>query len=128
MLDQLKSLKALASVMGNADELKEKFARVQEELGNKFVEADAGAGAVRVTANGKLEITAVRIDPAMLSTLAGEGSDEDKALVEELIAAATNAALKKSRELASEELGKAAGDMNLNLPGLDKILGQIGGQ
>ena len=121
MFDQMKNMKQLAGLMGNMGQLKEKFEQVQAELAKKHVEADAGAGAVRVTANGKLEIIRVEVDPAMVASLAGEGAEADREMIEELIASATNAALKKAQELVKEEMSKAAGGMNL--PGMDQLLG-----
>lgn len=121
MFDQMKNLKQLAGLMGNMGDLKEKFEQVQAELAKKTVQADAGAGAVRVTANGKLEIVRVEVDPAMVASLAGEGAEADKEMIEELLTSATNAALKKAQQLVKEEMGKAAG--GLNLPGMDQLLG-----
>jgi hypothetical protein len=115
------NLKNLAGIMGQAKELSQKFEKLQEQLAGMTVEADAGAGAVSVTATGRLQIVSVRIDPAMLGTLVGEGSDADRQMVEDLIAAATNAALEKAQALAKQEMSKLTG--GLNLPGLDKLLG-----
>lgn len=121
MFDQMKNLKNLAGMLGNAGEMREKFERLQEELARKTVEADAGAGAVRVTMNGKFEVMRVELDPMMIASLAGEGADADKEMVEELIRAATNAALQKAQEMAREEFSRTAG--GLNLPGMEGLLG-----
>ena len=121
MFDQLKNLKDMASMMGNASELREKFMQLQAELAQKTVDAEAGAGAVRVTVNGKLEVQRVELDPAMLSTLAGGGGDADREMVEELIVAATNAAMQKAHALIREQMGQLTGGMNI--PGLDGLLG-----
>ncbi len=116
MFDQLKNFKQLAGLMGNLGDIREKIDRVQAELGNKTVEADSGAGAVRVTMNGRFEVLAVQVDPAMVSVLAGVGTDADRAMVEELIASAMNAAVLKAQELLKQTIGEAAGGMGL--PGL----------
>lgn len=121
MFDQMKNLKQLAGLMGNMGDLKEKFEQAQAELAKKTVEADAGAGAVRVTANGKLEIMRVEVDRAMVASLAGQGDEADKEMIEELIASAANAALQKAQQLIKDEMGKAAG--GLNLPGMDQLMG-----
>lgn len=118
MLDNLKNL---ASLMGHATELKEKAEHIQAELAAKTVEADAGAGAVRVVANGKLEVISIRLDRPMLTSLVGEGDTADQQMVEDLITAATNAALAKARQLIQQEMAKLTG--GLNIPGLDKMLG-----
>lgn len=119
MFDQLKNLKALSGLMGNLPQLKEKMAQAQAELARKTVEADAGAGAITVTVNGKLEVTNVRLDPAMIATLAGEGSDADREMVEELIRSATNDAMRRAQELVREEMSRAAD--GLNLSGLEDL-------
>lgn len=120
MFDQLKNLKQIASLMGNASELRQKIEQVQQKLARKQVEAEAGAGAVRVAANGKMEIVSVHLDAAMLTTLSGEGAEADQQMIEELIAAATNAALAKARELIKQELSSAAGGMDIG--GLDQLI------
>ncbi len=115
MFDQMKNLKNLASLLGNAEQIKQQMEQVQDELARKTVEAEAGAGAVRVTGNGKFEVTQLQIDPAMLTALAGEGSDTDKAMVEDLIAAAVNEGMRRAQEMAREEMMKLTG--GLGLPG-----------
>ena len=118
MFDKLKNL---AGLMGQAGEIKEKFEQVQAQLGQMTVEADAGAGAVRVVMNGRFEVAAVRLDPAMIATLAGAGAEADRQMVEELIAAAVNAAVAKTQQLIKGEMTSLTG--GLDIPGLDKMLG-----
>ena len=121
MFDQLKNLKNLAGLMGNAGEMKEKFEQMQAELARIEVEADAGAGAVRVTVNGKFEVLRVNLDPSMITAIAGEGADTDKVMIEELIVAATNAAILKAQGVIREQMSEMTGGMNL--PGLDNLFG-----
>lgn len=121
MFDQMKMMKQLMGALGNPEELKAKAQQMQEELGRRMVVGDAGAGAVRVTMNGRLEVQRVELDPAMVQTLAGEGADADREMVEELIAAATNDAMARAQVMAREEMGKLTGGMNL--PGLDALTG-----
>ena len=120
MFDQFKNLKGLAGLMGNTKELREKFEQLQAELARKTVEADAGAGAVRVVVNGKLEILRVHLDRPLLAALVGEGENADAQMIEDLIAAAINAGMKKAQELAREEVAKITG--GLNIPGLSGML------
>lgn len=117
MFDQMKNL---MSLMGQARQIKEKMEQVQADLARRTVEGDAGAGAVRVVANGKLEIVSVTIDPAMMQALVGEARSEDVAMVAELIAGATNQALAKARDMVQAELSSVTG--GLNLPGLSDML------
>ena len=116
MFDQLKNMKDLAGLMGNLGGLKEKMEQAQAELATKTVQGESGAGAVRVTMNGKFEVIDVAIDPVMITTLAGTGTDADRQMVEELIASAMNAAVLKVQELLKDTLGEATG--GLNLPGM----------
>ncbi|MEM9111135.1 MAG: YbaB/EbfC family nucleoid-associated protein [Planctomycetota bacterium] len=116
MFDQLKNLKELAGLMGNLGDIKEKVEQAQADLAAKTVQAESGAGAVRVTMNGKFEVVQVEVDPAMITTLAGAGTDADRQMVEELIASAMNAAVSKVQDLLKDTIGEATG--GLNLPGL----------
>lgn len=117
MFDQMKMMKQLAGMMGNMGEIKERMERVQAELAEKTVEAEAGAGAVRVTMNGRFEVVRVRVDPAMVSVLAGVGTDADRAMVQELIASAMNAANGQVQELLKTTLVDSAAGMGL--PGME---------
>ncbi|MFA9477739.1 YbaB/EbfC family nucleoid-associated protein [Phycisphaerales bacterium AB-hyl4] len=121
MFDQMKNLKNLAGMLGNAGEMKERFEKLQAELAEKRIDADAGAGAVRVTVNGKFELVNIEIDRAMLTALVGDAAEADKEMVEELILSATNAAIHKAHEVARQEFSRAAG--GLNLPGLEGMMG-----
>ena len=85
------------------------------------VEAEAGAGAVRVVANGKLEITSIRFDGPLLASLVGVGNDADQQMIEDLTTAAANAALTKAKQMVQQEASRLTG--GLNIPGLDKMLG-----
>lgn len=116
MFDNLKNLKELAGMMGNLGEMKQKFEEAQAALAEKTAEGEAGAGAVRVVVNGKFEVLSVSIDPAMVGALAGTGTDADREMVEELLAAAFNDAVLRVQELMKESLGDVTG--GLNLPGM----------
>ena len=116
MFDQLKNMKQLAGLMGNLGDMRERMEKVQAELAKKSVQAESGAGAVRVVMNGKFEVISVQVDPAMVSTLAGVGTDADREMVEQLISSAMNAAVLQVQELLKETLGEAA--TGLNLPGM----------
>ena len=122
MFDQLKNLKSLAGLMGNPGQMREKMEKLQAELSRLTAEADAGAGAVRVVVNGEMQVISVRLDPAMIAVLAGQGAEADRAMIEELITSATNEALDRAKELVRQEMAKLTD--GLNLPGLDGLLGQ----
>ena len=120
MFDQLKNLKNVAAMMGQMPQLRQKIEQLQAELAGRTVQADAGAGAVTVTANGKLEVVKVQLDPAMTTALIGQGDEQDREMIEELITAATNEALRRAQQLVHDEMAKMTG--GLNLTGLDKLL------
>jgi len=85
------------------------MAAVQEEVAQKKVQATAGGGMVTVEANGKQEIVSIKIDPEVINK-------DDAQMLEDLVLAASNEALRKARELVQQELGKLTG--GLKIPGL----------
>jgi len=97
------------NMMKQAQKLQEQMMALQEEVGKKKVEATAGGGMVTVEANGKQEIVSIKIDPEVVNK-------DDVQMLEDLILAASNEALRKSRELVQQEMGKITG--GLKIPGL----------
>ena len=104
----------MSSIMQQAQQMQQNMARVQEELGRKQVAGSAGGGMVTVTANGKSEILSIVIERAVIVA-----SEAD--MLQDLIVAATNDALRKAREMGKAEMGKLTG--GLNLPGLSNMFG-----
>ncbi len=102
-------MKGFGNMMKEAQKLQQQMAAMQEEIGKKTVEATAGGGMVTVQANGKQEILSIKIDPEVVSR-------DDVQMLEDLVLAACNEALRKSRELVQQELGKLTG--GLKIPGL----------
>ena len=96
--------------------VQKEMAKLQDALEDMTVEGTAGGGMVTVEANGKQKILSVKIDPEVVVP-------EDVEMLEDLITAATNQALDRSRELAQEEMQKIAGGVLGNLPGGLKIPG-----
>jgi hypothetical protein len=92
-----------------AQQMQAGIERVQAELATATVEGTAGGGAVRVVVTGKQEVVSVTIDPEVAT--AG-----DVEILQDLIVAATNDALREARELAEQKLGAVTGGMRL--PGL----------
>ena len=96
----------IAGLMQKAKKMQEQMQKAQEELAKLECTGEAGAGLVKVTMNGKHEVKNVDIDKSLL--------EEDKEIIEDLIAAAMNAAVKKVAENNQNQLsGMTAG---LNLP------------
>ncbi len=104
----------MSSIMQQAQQMQQKMARIQEELGRKQVTGSAGGGMVTVTANGKSEILSIVIERAVIV-------DKEAEMLQDLIVAATNDALRKAREMGKAEMGKLTG--GLNLPGLSNMFG-----
>ena len=97
------------NMMKQAQKLQEQMMALQEEVGRKKVEATAGGGMVTVEANGKQEIVSIKVDPEVVNK-------DDVQMLEDLVLAACNEALRKSRELVAQEMGKLTG--GLKIPGL----------
>ncbi len=114
------NLKNIGQMMKMASEAKAKAAEMQAELEKKIVEGEAGAGAVRVTMNGRGRVLRVDLDTNLLAGMTAGG--DDKTMVEELIAAAVNDAGAKVQTLMQEEMSKLTGGMDLG--GLQDMLGQ----
>jgi nucleoid-associated protein EbfC len=102
-------VKGFGNIMKEAQKLQQQMAAMQEEIGKREVEATAGGGMVTVKANGKQEILSIKIDPEVINK-------DDAQMLEDLVLAACNEALRKSRELVQQELGKLTG--GLKIPGL----------
>jgi len=110
-------LRQAPEIMRQAQEMQGKAAEMQERLAKMEVEGTAGGGLVTITANGLQKILAVNIDPSLLA-------DGDKEMLEDLLVAAVNQAVEKSKALGSEEMAKLTG--NMNLPGMEDIMSKFG--
>ena len=99
--------------MGNMMKQMKKVQKQMEEMQNQLeqseVEASAGGGAVTAKANGKKEIIAITIDESVVDP-------EDVEMLQDLVLAAVNEALRSAEELATQEMNKLTGGMNI--PGL----------
>ena len=101
----------LGGLLRQAQQLQEKLANVQEELGGRTVEASAGGGMVTAVVNGKLELVAVRIDPSLLES-------PDAEMLQDLIVAAVNEGVRAARKMIEDEMGKLTGGLGIKLPGM----------
>jgi len=90
-------------------EMQGRIETMQREMENQTVEATSGGGVVRVIANGAQQIVEIEIKPEAVDP-------EDVEMLEDLITAAVNSAMEKSKELMQKEMGKIAG--GIKLPGL----------
>ena len=99
----------IKSMMKQAQKLQVKMAEMQAEMGNRTVSAQAGGGVVEATVNGRQELLSLRIDPEV-------ASPDDVEMLQDLILAAVNEALNRSREMMAQEMSKLTGGMQI--PGL----------
>jgi DNA-binding YbaB/EbfC family protein len=102
-------VKGMGNIMKEAQRLQQQMEAMQAEVAQKKVEATAGGGMVTVQANGKQELLSIKIDPEVINK-------DDAQMLEDLVLAACNEALRKSRELVQQELTKLTG--GLKIPGL----------
>ncbi len=99
----------MGNLLKQAQAMQEKLGKIQEEAAAKTVQASAGGGMVTVTANGGMQITKVEIEPEVLKS-------EDPDMLQDLLVAATNEALRKAKDLVSEEVKGLTG--GLGIPGM----------
>ena len=90
----------LGELMKQAQEMQEQFQKKQAELANAEVTGEAGAGMVKVTMTGRYDVRNVNIDPTLL--------EEDKEMLEDLLAAAVNDAVRRVENLNKENMASMA--------------------
>ena len=99
----------MGNILKQAQAMQAKMAKVQEEAATKTVTGTAGGGSVTVTANGAMQLVGIVIDPEVVKS-------GDVEMVQDLVMAASNDALRKAREMMAEEMKSVTGGMNV--PGL----------
>ena len=99
----------MGDILKQAQDMQKKMAKVQEELKERVVEFASGGGMVTAQANGAQELVSIKIKKDVVDP-------SDVGMLEDLVVAAVNGALKKAHELHQKELGKVTG--GLNIPGL----------
>ena len=105
---------SMTDLLKMARDAQSQIGQMQEELARMTVEAGAGGGMVTVVANGKQQIVSIVIKPEVIDPA-------DPEMLQDLIVAAANEALRKAQEMATAEMSKIAG--GFNLPGLGNIYG-----
>ena len=101
--------KGFGNLLKQAQQMHTQIAQLQEEMAGKMVEASSGGGMVNIVMNGKQEVLSIRIDPEVVSR-------EEIEMLQDLITAAMNEAIRKSHEMMTEEMKKITG--GLAIPGL----------
>ncbi|MCL4503026.1 MAG: YbaB/EbfC family nucleoid-associated protein [Deltaproteobacteria bacterium] len=102
-------MKNMMSMMKQAQKLQAKMVEMQAEMGNRTVSAASGGGMVEAVVNGRQELVSLRIDKEVVSP-------DDVEMLQDLIFAAVNEALNRSREMMAQEMSKLTGGMQI--PGL----------
>ncbi|MBR1811237.1 MAG: YbaB/EbfC family nucleoid-associated protein [Clostridia bacterium] len=100
------------NMMRKVQEMQENMQRVQEEVENTEFSASAGGGAVEVTVNGKNQVLSVKISPDVIDP-------EEPEMLEDLVLASVNEALRKASETMEREMGKVTDGLGMpSIPGL----------
>jgi nucleoid-associated protein EbfC len=99
----------MGNILKQAQAMQEQMAKLQEQAASKTTSGTAGGGIVTVTANGAMQIVSVAIDPEVIKSGDGE-------MLQDLVVAATNEALRKAKELMEGEMKALTGGMKI--PGL----------
>ena len=109
-------MKGLGNLVKEAQKLQAQLESLKEEAGKRKVQASAGGGMVTVEVNGNQEVLSIKIDREVISP-------DDPQMLEDLVLAAVNEALRKAREMVAAEMAKVAG----KLGGLGGLGGKIPG-
>jgi len=99
----------MGGFLKQAQQMQKKMAETQENLKNRVVEGTAGGGMVSAMVNGHQEVLKLKIEQQVVDP-------DDVEMLEDLILAAINQAMKKSKDLAKEEMAKVTG--GLSIPGM----------
>lgn len=95
----------MGNLMKQAQKMQEDMQRIQEELANAEVIGESGAGLVKVIMNGRHDVKDVQIDPSLMK--------EDKEMLEDLLAAAVNDAVRKVEENSKDKMSDLTAGMGL---------------
>lgn len=98
-------MKGLGDLMKQAQEMQANMQKMQEDLANAEVTGESGAGLVRVVMNGRHDVKRVHIDDSLMS--------EDKEMLEDLLAAAVNDAVRKVENKSRDEMSKITAGMGI---------------
>lgn len=95
----------IGNLLKQAQKMQDELARTQERLAQEEVVGESGGGMVRVTMNGKHEVKRVEIDPTLMG--------DDKEMLEDLVTAAMNDALRRAEQTASERMASVTAGLPL---------------
>lgn len=100
-----KGMGDMGKIMQQAQQMQEKMQKIQQEAAQATATGESGAGLVKVTMNGQHSVTRVEVDPSLL--------EEDKEMLEDLLAAAVNDAVRKVEEVSQEKMAELTKGMPL---------------
>ena len=106
MFGNMGNMGNMAGMMKKMQKLQGEMAKMQEDLKKRTMEVSAGGGAVKVVINGDKQILSLKIDPSAVDP-------EDIEMLEDLVVAAINEAIKKVDDMMAQEMGKLTGGLNL---------------
>ncbi|MEA1940512.1 MAG: YbaB/EbfC family nucleoid-associated protein [Candidatus Caldatribacteriota bacterium] len=96
-------------LMKQAQQMQRKMEEAKKDLAEKEIKVSSGGGMIEIVVDGQQEIKEIKIEPDVIDV-------NEKEMLEDLILAAVNEALRQSKELAAQEMGKLTG--GANIPGL----------
>ncbi len=99
-------MKNLNKIMKQAQKMKAQIDRIQSELADRTVDASSGGGMVTAKVNGRNELVSIKFEKDVVDP-------EDIEMLEDLVVAAVNEAMRKVQEMMQEEMGKVTGGMNI---------------
>jgi len=99
-------------VMKQIEKMQAEVVKLQEELGEKTVEASSGGGVVKAVANGKQELVSLEIDPEVIDK-------EDSEMLQDMIIAAVNEAMRQAKVMSEEAMAKLYS--GLKIPGMPNM-------
>ncbi|MBI5469517.1 MAG: YbaB/EbfC family nucleoid-associated protein [Deltaproteobacteria bacterium] len=103
--------KNLGNLMRQAQKMQEKIAEMQKELAARTCEASSGGGMVTATVNGSQELVSLKIDRSVVDP-------DDIDMLQDLVTAAVNEGVRRSKQMVSEEMSKLTSGLGMNIPGL----------
>jgi DNA-binding YbaB/EbfC family protein len=108
------SKKMIGDLMKQAQQMQQEMGKIQEESKKKTVEASAGGGMVVATVSGALEVMSLKSEKDVVNP-------DDVEMLQDLVVAAVNEALRRAQQMVSEDMGKLTGGMNI--PGMGNLFG-----
>lgn len=101
----------IQQIMKQAQKMQKKMEEIQAKAAEEVVEATAGGGMVTVKVNGKQEVVSITIEKSVVDP-------EDVDMLQDLVVAAINEGIKRSKDMVSEKMSSLTGGLGLNFPGL----------